>query len=84
MGEVFRADDLKLRQTVALKFLPPGLAADPDRLARLHDEVRVARQVSHPNVCRVHDIGESDRARSFRWSISTARTWRRCCGASDA
>ena len=61
MGEVYRADDLKLRQPVALKFLPPGLAGDPGRLARLHNEVRVARQVSHPNVCRVHDIGEVDR-----------------------
>jgi hypothetical protein len=60
MGEVYRADDLKLRQPVALKFLPPGLAGDPARLARLLNEVRVARQVSHPNVCRVHDIGEAD------------------------
>lgn len=60
MGEVYRADDLKLRQPVALKFLPPGLAGDPGRLARFHNEVRVARQVSHPNVCRVHDIGEVD------------------------
>jgi serine/threonine-protein kinase len=59
MGEVYRADDLKLRQTVALKLLPPGLAVDPLRLARFHDEVRLARQVSHPNVCRVHDIGEA-------------------------
>jgi serine/threonine protein kinase len=60
MGEVYRADDLKLRQPVALKLLPAGLAGDPDRLARFHNEVRVARQVSHPNVCRVHDIGEAD------------------------
>src|SRR5512143_882525 len=61
MGEVYRADDLTLRQTVALKFLPPGLASDPDRLARFHEEVRLARQVSHPNVCRVHDLGQSER-----------------------
>ena len=60
MGEVYRADDLKLRQPVALKLLPAGLAGDPGRLARFHNEVRVARQVSHPNVCRVHDIGEAD------------------------
>ncbi len=59
MGEVYRADDLKLRQSVALKLLPPGLASDPVRLARFHNEVRLARQVSHPNVCRVHDIGET-------------------------
>jgi hypothetical protein len=61
MGEVYRADDLTLRQTVALKFLPAGLAGDPGRLARFHEEVRLARQVSHPNVCRVHDLGQSER-----------------------
>jgi hypothetical protein len=60
MGEVYRADDLKLGQQVALKFLPPDLAGDPERLARFHNEVRLARQVSHPNVCRVYDIAEVD------------------------
>jgi eukaryotic-like serine/threonine-protein kinase len=60
MGEVWRADDLKLRQTVALKFLPESLATDPSRLTRLVDEVRLARQVSHPNVCRVHDLAEAE------------------------
>ncbi len=60
MGEVYRADDLRLDQTVALKFLPPELAGDPVRLARFHAEVRLARQVTHPNVCRVHDIGDFD------------------------
>jgi serine/threonine-protein kinase len=60
MGEVYRADDLKLGQSVALKFLPATLAQQPDRLARLHQEVRVAREVSHPNVCRVYDIAEAD------------------------
>ena len=60
MGEVYRADDLKLGQTVALKFLPPEVDADPARLTQLHTEVRMARQVSHPNVCRVYDIDEVD------------------------
>ncbi|HYV18853.1 MAG TPA: serine/threonine-protein kinase [Verrucomicrobiae bacterium] len=58
MGEVYRADDLKLEQTVALKFLPPELSRDAGRLARFHNEVRLARQVSHANVVRVYDIGE--------------------------
>ena len=58
MGEVYRAEDLKLGQPVALKFLPDDVARDADRLARFHGEVRVARQVSHPNVCRVYDISE--------------------------
>ncbi|HKQ97142.1 MAG TPA: serine/threonine-protein kinase [Candidatus Polarisedimenticolia bacterium] len=60
MGEVYRADDMRLGQTVALKFLPPDLARDPGRLARFHNETRLARQVSHPNVARVYDIGEVD------------------------
>jgi len=60
MGEVFRADDLKLGQPVALKFLPPDVDRDPARLTQLHTEVRMARQVSHPNVCRVYDIDEQD------------------------
>ncbi|MCM3902685.1 MAG: serine/threonine protein kinase [Pyrinomonadaceae bacterium] len=60
MGEVYRADDLKLGQSVALKFLPDHLLSDGAALARFHREVRVARQVSHKNVCRVYDIGETD------------------------
>ncbi len=59
MGEVYRAEDLKLGQAVALKFLPTDVNERPDRLARFHQEVRLARQVSHPNVCRVYDIGET-------------------------
>src|SRR5262245_40320462 len=60
MGEVYRADDIKLGQTVALKFLPRALERDPERLTLLLGEVRLARQVSHPNVCRVWDAGESE------------------------
>jgi hypothetical protein len=60
MGEVYRAEDLKLEQTVALKLLPEVVSHDANRLSRLIDEVRIARQVSHPNVCRVYDIGEAD------------------------
>jgi Protein kinase domain len=60
MGEVYRADDLKLGQTVALKFLPKAREGDRVRLAHLLDEVRIARQISHPNVCRVYDVGEMD------------------------
>jgi len=58
MGEVYRAEDLKLGNVVALKFLPASLQKDATALAGFHAEVRNARQVSHPNVCRVYDIGE--------------------------
>src|SRR5579884_1149450 len=58
MGEVYRATDLTLGQSVALKFLPDEAAGNMRLLERFHNEVRIARQVSHPNVCRVYDIGE--------------------------
>ena len=60
MGEVYRADDLTLDQPVALKFLPEGVAATDTRVAQFHNELRVARQVSHKNVCRLYDLGEAD------------------------
>jgi tRNA A-37 threonylcarbamoyl transferase component Bud32 len=56
MGEVYKAFDLILNQTVALKFLAPALISEA-ALARFRNEVRIARQVSHPNVCRVYDLG---------------------------
>jgi serine/threonine-protein kinase len=60
MGEVYRADDLTLGQQVALKFLPADAGANDGALVRFRSEVRMARQVSHPNVCRVYDVGEID------------------------
>ena len=59
MGEVYRADDLTLGQPVALKFLPES-AGSEEMLARFRNEVRIARRVSHRNVCRVYDIGEAE------------------------
>jgi serine/threonine-protein kinase len=58
MGEVYRADDLRLGQPVALKFLPRELERDRQRLDRFLNEARVALRVTHSNVCRVHDIGD--------------------------
>lgn len=58
MGEVYRADDLTLGQPVALKFLPDDAARDQGLLERFKNEVRIARRVSHPNVCRVYDVGD--------------------------
>src|SRR5271165_3625668 len=60
MGEVYRADDLTLGQPVALKFLPDEAARDQGLLERFKNEVRIARRVSHPNVCRVYDVGDVD------------------------
>ena len=60
MGEIYRADDLTLDQPVALKFLPDATSSDPTRLAQFHNELRVARHVSHKHVCRLYDLGEAD------------------------
>src|SRR5262245_11818501 len=56
MGEVYRADDLKLGQAVALKFVRGALS--PELRERLYTEVRLGRQVSHPSVCRLYDVVE--------------------------
>ncbi len=60
MGEVYRADDLTLGQQVALKFLPPAVTKNAAAVERFRNEVRIARRVSHPNVCRVYDLGDVD------------------------
>ena len=60
MGEVYRADDLTLGQPVALKFLPEEASRDEALVERFRNEVRMSRRVSHPNVCRVYDVGEVD------------------------
>jgi Protein kinase domain len=60
MGEVYRAEDLMLGQIVALKFLPAALRLDPELLGRFYNEVRIAREVTHAAVCRVHDVAETE------------------------
>ena len=59
MGEAYRAEDLKLGQPVAVKLLGVG-GARRSHVQRFISEVRLARTISHPNVCRVYDIGEAD------------------------
>ncbi len=57
MGEVYRADDLDLGVPVALKTIRPEIASDPAVLRRFKQEVLLARSVTHPNVCRIYDLG---------------------------
>lgn len=60
MGIVYRAEDMTLHQTVALKFLPPSLATHALWLNRMRHEARLARTITHPNVCRMYDVGEDN------------------------
>jgi hypothetical protein len=77
MGEVYRAHDLELGQPVALKFLT-ALRSDERARARLRNEVRLARQLSHPNVCRATTSARRTASCISRWSTSTAKIWRHC------
>jgi len=60
MGVVYRAEDTRLKRDVALKFLPPPLADSPEFKARFLIEARAAAALSHPNICVVHEVGESE------------------------
>ena len=69
MGKVFRASDLELSRSVALKVIRPELTGDPETLERLRHEVTLASRISHPSVVRTHDLGECDGLRfiSMAW-----------------
>ena len=60
MGEVYRARDTRLNRDVAIKILPPAVADHPSRRARFAREARSISQLSHPNICTIHDVGEED------------------------
>ena len=60
MGEVYRARDARLNRDVAIKVLPPAVAADPDRLARFRREAQTLAALNHPNIAQIHGLEEID------------------------
>ncbi|MDP2884169.1 MAG: serine/threonine-protein kinase [Ignavibacteria bacterium] len=65
MGVVYKAEDTKLKRTVALKFLPPDLTRDDEAKTRFIHEAQAASAFQHPNICTVHDIDETSDGQLF-------------------
>ena len=65
MGEVYRAIDTKLKRQVAIKILPPSLAADHDRLARFQREAEVLASLNHPNIAAIYGIEDAGDTRAL-------------------
>ena len=80
MGEVYKARDTRLKRDVAIKVLPVGASADPDRLARFALEARAAAALSHPNICAVFDIGMHEGVPFLVSELLEGETLRRVCG----
>ncbi len=69
MGIVYKAEDIKLKRFVALKFLPPHLMDSPELKERFLIEAQAAAALNHPNICVIHEVGESEESPLHRHGI---------------
>ncbi len=81
MGEVWRARDNRLGRDLAIKVLPPDVAADADRLRRFEKEARAASSLNHPNIVTVYDIGTADSISYIAMELVEGRTLRELLAA---
>src|SRR6266496_6328640 len=89
MGQVYRATDTRLKRQVAIKILPPSLAADPDRLARFQREAEVLASLNHPNIAHIHGLEESGSVHALVMELVEGedlaqRLWRGAIPLEDA
>ena len=74
MGVVYLAEDQRLRRKVALKLLPPGMSADPERLKRFQREAKTVASLTHPNVVTLHSVEEADGYHFLTMELVEGRT----------
>jgi serine/threonine protein kinase len=76
VGVVYRAFDEQLHRPTAIKFLPPALRGDVDRMARFKNEARALAALNHPNIITIYEVGEAGAAPFIAMELVEARTLR--------
>src|SRR5437764_5500730 len=80
MGQVYLAQDTHLGRKVALKILPPEVAASEDRMRRFLEEARAAATLNHPNIAHIYEIGKAGGVHFIAMEFIEGRTLRKCIG----